>query len=506
MKKAFRSAIHDIAERLRCSAQPDYRTSKALGFHHGAARYPVLLSDGMFEGGMWVLGAQRSGKTQRVLSPLIMQDIAMNTRPVVVIDMKGDDVLYKTVQHEAAAHGRPLLVLSNVPQIPTRLFNPFTQRHVLQLPAKSVTEHTVASLNLWFGFEYGMGFYSAQSLVAFQNAYLTKDTNSRWGMNGKPTRARSFVEIAQRLPQVIKDHPEVKGADALVMAVKQMANVFLLNGGCCDLYPSEAMAAEIQFDEFLLPNAESKFAVLYCYLRPESEPVTSSLIAKLVINHIKNAMRQRADDIQLRGATGPLPLVSFYIDEAHHVLDKATENMLSQGASMGMRFVLANQDISQLNLRDRDYFPTVWENCAMKVILSARDNELQELMMKLSGEKSVREIAYLLNSGYLDSQRMNPANAEEGLCQVRESVKTRFERNHVIEMSATPGQAIFFPPQNEPLGRYNGYPIMIDLPFLYSKVTFERLKKSPWPAHGADMVVAQDFADQWEAFLSENLP
>ncbi|MBM4077442.1 MAG: hypothetical protein FJ267_17580 [Planctomycetes bacterium] len=49
--------------------------------------------------------------------------------------------------------------------------------------------------------------------------------------------------------------------------------------------------------------------------------MTSSLIAKLVINHIKNAMRQRADDIQLRGAAGSLPLVSFYIDEAQHVLD-----------------------------------------------------------------------------------------------------------------------------------------------------------------------------------------
>jgi len=41
------------------------------------------------------------------------------------------------------------------------------------------------------------------------------------------------------------------------------------------------------------------------------------------------------------------------------VLDDAVRNMLEQGASLGLQFVLANQDISQLHIGERNYLPTV---------------------------------------------------------------------------------------------------------------------------------------------------
>lgn len=173
---------------------------------------------------------------------------------------------------------------------------------------------------------------------------------------------------------------------------------------------------------------------------------------------------------------------------------------------MGFRFVLANQDPSQLVKDDKDYFRTVWENTAMKAILSARDNNFQELLMKLSGEKSMSNIAYMLTVDDYKAGRIGPEYSVDGFVKVQIAAGPRFERNHLIEMSANTGRAIFMPPQNEPLARYDGYPILIDLPFLYSKDDFERLKQSPWPAATPDMVIPQDYMERWEAFLAKELP
>ena len=142
----------------------------------------------------------------------------------------------------------------------------------------------------------------------------------------------------------------------------------------------------------------------------------------------------------------------------------------------------------------------------MKAILSARDNNFQELLMKLSGEKSMSNIAYMLSAEDFKAGNIGPEYSIDGFVKVQIAGGPRHERNHIIEMSANPGRAIFIPPQNEALGRYEGYPIFIDLPFLYSKDDFERLKQSPWPAPTPDMVIPQDYMERWEAFLAKELP
>lgn len=346
-------------------------------------------------------------------------------------------------------------------------------------------------------------FIRAQSYQGFSEAYITPEPRRDWGPQTGGVRARNFVELAKRLPMVLKQRPEIRGAEALMMVVRQLADVFILNGGCTEIYPEAAIAAGIQISDVLQKRPSGTYPILYCYLRAESEPVTSSVIGKLVLNLLKNALRQLLDAIREGEVAGPAPVVPVFIDECQIVLDDALRNMLEQGASLGLQFVLANQDVSQLRSGDRDYFPTVWENCGNKIILTSRDYSFQEILMKVSGEKATHHLSYSIDGPSLGRGRVGPQFALEGLYSVAEMISPRWERNHLIEMSSTPGLAMLIPSQDEDLAQYRGYPIMINLPFVHSRKRFEELKVKAWPAATAGMVVPNEFRDRWEAFLAQ---
>jgi hypothetical protein len=500
--RTTRTVVDDIAERLRNSPLSQYRDATYVGFHHGCSDYPVLVPDEMRESGIWVLGGARSGKTQRVIASLMVQSIARNYRPAVILDLKGDDVLKNTAELEAARWGRELWLYSNIARFGTRLFNPLDQEQLDNMSRSSITELFINAMNLFHGFGYGEGYFTGQSVAAFSEAIITHDNRGGWAPSKKATRARSFVQLERRIVEVMKRRSELRGAEALVMVVRQLANVFALNGGCCDLYPASAVAAGIQIPRLLCRDSNGRYPVLYCYLRSESEPFSSSITAKLFLNLIKSALRQRMDDYLLGVIQEPPPLVDVFNDECHNIMDSATQNMLEQGASMGLRFVLANQDVSQLKSGRRDYFPTVWENCGIKIILSSRDNTFQELLMKLSGEKAIHHLSYFVEGMRVGRGQVSPEYAFDGMYQISEMPGPRFERNHLIEMSAHPGRALFIPAQNEPLAKYNGYPILIDIPFLHSRETFERLKRMPWTS-GPETVVPHDYMDRWEEILDK---
>lgn len=503
MSSHHRSIVDDIAERLRCSPDSRLQQSTFLGFHHGGAEYPILLADGLWESGFWVLGAARSGKTQRVLASLILQRLWRNDCPICILDCKGDDALFQKTRQECERLGREFWVLTNVPQFSTRLFNPLDQRHLARLSPAAVTEIVLTSLNLFNGFDYGPYYFYQVSSEAFSTALVMRDSRGTWEPQSGPTRARSFLQIAKRMPQIIRLRPELKDAEAIVMTMRKLSREFLFNPGCGDVHPAAAVRGAIQLEDLLHKGPNGTYPVLYCYLRAESEPVTSSISAKLVLNLVKNAQRQLRDRIQQGLVPGPAPVLPTFIDECQVVMDDALRNMLEQGASLGIQFVLANQDISQLQRGARDYFPTVWENCGNKIILTSRDDRFQQLLMKLSGEKMTQHLSYEIGGHDLGRGRVTTEYSTDGLYQVREMVSPRMERNHVLEMSAAPGRALFIPSQDEALTQYRGFPILTDIPFASSQKSFEAYKTMSWPAPTPDTVVPYEFFDQWQEFLAK---
>jgi len=123
--------------------------------------------------------------------------------------------------------------------------------------------------------------------------------------------------------------------------------------------------------------------------------------------------------------------------------------------------------------------------------------------MKLSGEKAIHYLRYEVDPWRAARGEVSPPFALRPSVQVSEMPGPRMERNDLIEMSATPGRAMFIPAQNAPLAEYDGYPIQIEIPFVHSRETFESLKSMPWPAPTPATIVPRDLMGRWEDYLEK---
>jgi hypothetical protein len=264
--------------------------------------------------------------------------------------------------------------------------------------------------------------------------------------------------------------------------------------------PQSAVDAAIHVPKLLVRDANGKYPVVDFYLRTGTEPVGGPQIAKLFCAALKAARVQMQDDYKLGKVSEPPPDVSLFIDEWHHVADEAMRNMLEQGGGLGIHFVLANQDISQLDRDGREYLQTVWENCGNKLIFGARDVQFQDLLMKCSGEKTAHVATYAVPRG--DVLRgdvdlpyaMDEVDGKPVGVQIQEQRTPRFDRNAIIEMSNDPRRFMFIPAQGASVADYGGYPIMVNGEFLFSKEDYDYLASLPWPAPTAETVIAEQLS------------
>lgn len=103
--------------------------------------------------------------------------------------------------------------------------------------------------------------------------------------------------------------------------IRQLADTSFLDAGCSDIDPKSAVKADIPVGSLLKKSANGTDQSLNCYLSAESEPVSTSVIAKLVLNLLKNGLCQLPDGIQVGGVEGPAPVVPAFIDECQVIPD-----------------------------------------------------------------------------------------------------------------------------------------------------------------------------------------
>lgn len=497
------SVVDGVSDRLRNSRSPPLRSSSLIGLVHGADPYCVLLPDELWPSGTWVLGPARSGKTHLGLNPLLAQRIRRNDGPVVDFDFKGDDVKFQSVRREAEWAGRPFIYFTNVSYFSSYLFNPLQQESLRRLTLPQLCQVLLDAFNLSHGFSYGRGHFSAQSRAGLGFALKLRPKGGRYGQGGwirtkEALEIETFEELAECVRRAVKEHPECSGAQQLVIVVQELAEILHLNFRAGNQHlPQTAVDAAIHVPKLLTPDANGKYPVVYFYLRTGSEPVGASQIAKLFCAALKTARVQRQDDYKMGKVAAPPPNVALFMDEWHHVADDAMRNMLEQGGGLGIHFVLANQDISQLDRDDREYLQTVWENCGNKLIFGARDVQFQDLLIKSSGETTVHAAIYQVAQrdvlrGDVDvAYAMDQVEGKEVGVQIQEQRGPRFHRNVIIEMSNDPRRFLFIPARGASVADYGGYPIMVNGEFLFSKEDYDALAKLPWPAPSAETVIPE---------------
>lgn len=206
------------------------------------------------------------------------------------------------------------------------------------------------------------------------------------------------------------------------------------------------------------------------------------------------------------------PNVTLFIDEWQMLADSSIHNLLEQGAGLGVHFLLANQDIAQLERNERGLESTVWENCASKVIFTARDPVLQDRIMKASGEKTVHVPSYQVSVSSLQQGRVESGSALSSLngaeigAMISESRVPLIERNDLIELSDHPSHFLFFASQGASVTRFGGFPVVLESEFALSADDYDFLNKLPWPAPTPETIVPAEYRQTTDGSASAESP
>ena len=319
-----------------------------------------------------------------------------------------------------------------------------------------------------------------------------------WGPSDETKKITSF-KIAYDAVKSIRNHPEYGGAHSLLMVLQDLANIKQLDFTGAH---REAIRKSIRVSRLLQRTENSKYPVVYFYLRSCSEIVAVSQVTKMFIYSLFLAQVQAIDFYKLgRTTVEPPEEIFIAIDEAQHLCDSAIRNILEQSSGYGLHFCFANQDLGQL--KQHDMVETIWENCGNRAIFTLRDTDLQDRIIKLGGEKTIHRASYMVSHDAYKAGQVEPEYAIQVLngsfkgIDITQDRAPRLDRNLLTEVSNHPSRCIYIPPQSAAGVDFGGYPVVVDCSFHLTQGEFEQFKdKEPWPEATDETIVAEDSDDQ----------
>lgn len=466
-------------------------------------RYPFLMPQEWWKSHMHILGATRSGKTSRGLHPIAAFKIQQGLGPVILLDMRGDDVMFHGLRQAAEDAGRPFFHFSNVPWFSTYLFSPWSQDIFDHIPLHQFVQFNMSVLDLFHGPGYGRGHYTAQSRGSFMEAMSFKrgSNSGEWLVTPETQRITSFHEAYERVKS-LRGKPEYRDAQHLLIVLQDLANIMQMNFEHQGRrLPQSAIDNAITVTKLLNKDERGKYPVFYGYFRPSiGDQTGASQMAKMLLYCLFVAQIQRRDFFKLGRTKQAAPKEVFVgIDEWQCVAEDALEVLLTQGSGSGFHFCLANQNLSQLKRGDIDLVETVSENCGSRLYFTTRDPDLQDRVIKLSGEKTDHIASYEVTQenfrkGNVEEKYATRVKDGEALgIRIQQARSPRFDRNTLIEMSNHESHAVFIPPQAAAGVDFGGYPVILDCPFHISKEQFDDFSDKPWPEPTEETVVPEDW-------------
>jgi hypothetical protein len=186
-----------------------------------------------------IVGPPGTGKTSIGLASLLTQQIRRRDGAVIIIDCKGDLLLFNTVRQEAEKDGRRFKWFTNIPERSTYIFNPFNSEIYSKLTMQDAVGLLVNSLNLSHGSDYGRAWFSTASRVllkrAYEKAYSDPNAPKKRGPKKKIPLAVNPIESFADLNAVIQylmkanDGKQYEAARHLSFVVEQLAEYEQLN-------------------------------------------------------------------------------------------------------------------------------------------------------------------------------------------------------------------------------------------------------------------------------------
>ena len=391
------------------------------------AQIPVLLDRKILNEHCYIVGETGSGKTSMGIMPLLIQLIrGYNSRPanslidrglpehrkskeeqqidqipLVILDLKGDPILFHTVMAEAAERGQDFRFFTPEQGMQSHYFNPFLSLQSESRSLMQLCQILMESLSLAHGEGYGRSYYTRRSRDLLHTA-----------LRREPP-PQSFEELYPIILDLSRRR-EFRESFELVSTIHALTE-----------YPMLAALRHLRKPEqaIHMPSVLEKRQIVYFWLPAAIESISVREIGKLAMFSLLTAAidRQRA-----RKEPRQAYLV---IDEFQRLAGENFKVILEQARSYGISAILANQTQSDLNLASVDLRPTIRTNTRVKMYFSVTDpKEIRDL-----SEISGHEVALMKSQS--ETTGSQGAMKTQGWA---ESIKPRLTTNDILRVSDHP--------------------------------------------------------------------
>ncbi|MGE3779099.1 MAG: hypothetical protein AB7F89_18075, partial [Pirellulaceae bacterium] len=450
--------------------------------------YPILLDGEVLSDHGHILGDTGARKTSLGIAPLATQLIAKR-KSILMIDLKGEPPLFHGLREEAARAGMPFKWFTNVADRSSYVFNPFLQKHWRRFNSNQKVQIVLSALSLDYGFDYGRAFFTAMNEMALSNLVRNKRIDSFEGIHQILSHKEFYKEIGDLL--------DWEKARHLVALVNRLRAVHALN-----LTPDALPGRPELFDNAIeLTDLLYEPQVVYFYLKAPVESLTTAGVAKLAVYSLFTAAAQDESIEKDR--------VFILIDEFQQMISSSVEQVLQQGRTLGVSFVLSHQTKGQTKQGGINIEETVESCTAYKHNYRASDLRSIEELEKLSGQGMYHRFAWTQSAPASDDDEEDiaPKFSHTGDVMVSEGVGPLMERNLVMELSADPNGSFVRFTKDSGYTRFGGKatPMLSDF-HIQRPEFFERSGEKFPEANRETVVVEPDFGDAIDVSVVSNNP
>ncbi len=418
---------------------------------HAEYGYPVLLHKRVMREHMHILGNSGSGKTSRVITPLVTSLMRGDDSAIVIIDLKGDMALFEAVRIEAQRSGRTFKHFTNMLGRSSYVFNPLQQINSPVTSISQFVETLMEALRLNHGDGYGSRFFSSQS-----REWLLK-TVQRF-----PNIA-SFKELYSKAsPEFFRNEAEMDRCREAISVVQQVAEVIALNWK-----PTAGGSDQPQRDSIFMPDVVQRRQIVYFYLPAIGETSTVKEIASLALYALLAAVKANTE-------LGSNQQTFLFIDEVQQMASEGFKLVFTQARSFGLSLIVSNQSEADLMTRQANrLLDTIRTNTQTKLYLSVDDPNTIKLLEKRSGVSG-------------DGTRLNV--------------------NDINFYSSHPDYCICWITRDSGYTTYGGDWFGLKTGFHVSREEFEKRDNASWPASTEATIVAERTAQGVLSFVQGDEP
>jgi hypothetical protein len=283
--------------------------------------------------------------------------------PVVVIDLKGDSIMFQTAKQEAELRGQKFRFFTLEKGKASYRFNPFSGFKAETRSLPQLVQLVLDSLGLNHGEGYGRSYYSQRSRFM-----LSETLKCSQGIN-------NFNDLYRALGELFRERKsDFRDAFELISVIESLTHYE-------QLITTKAQDANPQADTIQMDRVLEEREVVYFWLPSALESVSVREVGKLVLFNLRTAAQNRKD------ARLELRRMFLFIDECQKLAGENFQEVLQQARSGGISVVLANQSLSDLKTADFDLRPTIRTNTRLKMYFSLSEPEEIQMISEFSGEE-----------------------------------------------------------------------------------------------------------------------